>query len=167
MAHLKFGGNPMKRAILPVLGVLVLLALVLPASSQEANLSEGRALAIGMQLDYPWGGLVSVRYWFSPAFGAEEVVFVAGDLQGLGGSLTTRVLYRLADTAAVDFYVAAGVSAPFSPYGGEPVVFSAVGGIEFSFAFARNFAWNLEFGGALTATGAVDMSVGTGIHFYF
>jgi len=155
----------MKRRALPALWLLILVWLALPSLAQETNLSDGRTLGIGMEVEYPWGGLVGVRYWLSPAWALEEVAFASGDLQGLSGTLTTRLLCRVADTAGTDFYVAAGATARFSPYGGEPATLSVVGGVEF--AFSRAFAWNVEFGASVTTTGSVDMAIGTGIHYYF
>lgn len=145
----------------------LLLALALPAFAQEDNLSEGRTLGIGMQVNFPWGGLVSGRYWLSPNVGTEGILFIWGSVGDFNGSFTGRLLYRLSDTEAVDFYVAVGASLPFSPYGEIEAILSTVGGIEFSFPFARSLAWNLEFGAALSTTGDVVMAFGTGIHFYF
>jgi len=157
----------MKKAILPLLVILLVCAAVLSASSQEQNVSDGRTLGIGIQADFPWGGLVSARYWVSPSFGLEETAFVGGDASGLEGVLTTRALYRVADASTVDFYLAAGATLPFSPFGGDPLVFSLVGGIEFGLVAAPNLAWNLEFGITLTSAGSLSMCLGAGVHFYF
>ena len=157
----------MKKALLPLVAVLLVSAVALSACAQEPNVSAGRTLGIGIQADFPWGGLVSARYWVSPSFGLDETVFAAGDPSGLSGVLTTRALYRVADASTVDFYLAGGVSLPFSPVGGDPLVFSLVGGIEFGFVAAPNLAWNLEFGATLTTAGSLSMCLGTGVHFYF
>jgi hypothetical protein len=167
MEDLTLGGNRMKKVILPVLGILVLFSSVLPAFAQEENLSAGRTLGLGIQADFPWGGLVSARYWLVPQVGIEAVAFAWGNLQELSGTLTGRLLFRVADTPAVDFYLAAGGTFPFSPYGGDAMTISAMAGIEFSFPFAKSLAWNIEFGGALETTGDLAMAIGTGIHFYF
>ena len=151
--------------------ILVLCAVAtsfcLVGLAQEANLSEGRTLGTGMQVDFPWGGLVSGRYWFSPSVGVEGIVFIWGSTNELSGSLTPRILYKVSDTPAVDFYLATGVSFPFSPYREFVAIFSGVGGIEFSFPFAKSLAWNVEFGGAASTEGDIMMAFGTGIHFYF
>ncbi len=143
------------------------LAVAHPILAQEENLSEGRTLGIGMQVGIPIGGLVSARYWFSPNVGVEGIVFLWGNLGEFEGIATARFLYRLSDTPAVDFYTAVGASVPFSPYGENEAIFSGVGGIEFSFPFARNLSWNVEFGASLSTEGEVMMAIGTGIHFYF
>lgn len=148
-----------------------IMALVLvvphPILAQEDNLSEGRTLGIGMQVGIPIGGLISGRYWFSPNVGAEGIVFLWGDIGEFEGIATVRFLYRVSDTPAVDFYTAVGASIPFSPYGENEAIFSGVGGIEFSFPFARSLSWNVEFGVALSTVGEVMMAIGTGLHFYF
>jgi len=147
--------------------IVLLAAVVFPALAQEENLSEGRTLGIGMQVGIPIGGLVSTRYWFSPNVGAEGIVFLWGDIGEFEGIATVRFLYRVSDTPAVDFYTAVGASIPFSPYGENEAIFSGVGGIEFSFPFARSLSWNVEFGASLSTEGEVMMAIGTGIHFYF
>jgi len=157
----------MKRKIYLVSVMVLLLTLALTSFAQEENLSEGRTLGIGMQVGLPMGGLVSGRYWFTPNVGAEGIVFLWGNLGELEGSATARFLYRVSDTPAVDFYTAVGATFPFSPYGETEIVFSGVGGIEFSFPFARSLAWNVEFGAVLSTEGEITMAIGTGIHFYF
>ncbi len=136
-------------------------------SIDEANLSAERTLGVGMQLDFPFGGLLSGRYWFAPDFAGEAILFLWGYASEVEGTLTARALYRIADRPVVDFYSAAGVSMPVSPYGWEPVILSATGGIEFGFRFAPSLAWNIEFGVAYTTDGELSMVFGTGIHFYF
>lgn len=155
-----------QKGFFAVMGVLLLI-VVFPVLAQEENLSEGRSLGIGMQVDFPFGGLVSGRYWASPNVGVEGIVFLWGRLGELEGIVTARFLYRISDTAAVDFYTAAGASFPFSPYGEVETILSGVGGIEFSFPFARSLAWNVEFGVTFSTDGELAMAVGTGIHFYF
>jgi hypothetical protein len=122
---------------------------------------------VGIQVDFPWGGLISGRYWLSPSIGAEGVLFVWGDVNGYEGSTTARALFRVADAAVVDFYVATGVTIPFSTYGENRALFSAAGGIEFGFRFAKNLAWNIEFGISYSSQGEMQMVFGTGVHFYF
>ncbi len=133
--------------------------------SLEGNLSADRTVGIGLQADFPWGGLLSARYWATPLLGGEVVVFVLGDGFDLSGTVTGRFLYRAVDSDKVDFYLAAGASVPFSAYGGGATVFSGVGGIEVN--FSRRFAWNVEFGLAASTTGTVSTAFGTGLHFYF
>ena len=150
-----------------IAGIVVLLALSSMTLAQEENLSSDRSLGIGMQVSFPWGGLVSARYWLSPRFGTEGILFVWGTTVDFRGTLTGRLFYRLRDTSVTDFYIAAGVSYPFSRYGEDGAVLSAVGGIEFGFLRARNLAWNVEFGVAVSTLGEIGMAFGTGIHFYF
>ena len=133
----------------------------------QANLSEGRTVGIGIQIEAPWGGLVSARYWLMPEIAAEGVVFVNGSAGWFEGTATLRALFRVVDAPTVDFYVAAGASLPFPMYVGTEVTFTGVGGIEFGFRFAPNLAWNIEFGVACSTLGNVNMAIGTGIHFYF
>ena len=154
-------------AVLLLVITLVGPALAQPLPEQEENLSAGRALGIGMQIGLPLGGLVSGRYWFTPAVGAEGVILLWGDVGELEGTATTRFLYRVSDTATVDFYTAVGATFPFSPYGETEAVFSGVGGIEFSFPFAGSLSWNVEFGVGLSTRGEIMMAIGTGLHFYF
>ncbi|MCX6093763.1 MAG: hypothetical protein NTY63_02920 [Candidatus Bipolaricaulota bacterium] len=137
------------------------------ASALEVNLSDGRTLGIGIQAEFPWGGLISARYWLSPEIGAEGVVLVTGSLGWFEGTATLRALFRVVDASTVDFYVAAGATLPFPLYSGSEVVFAGVGGIEFNFRSAPNLAWNIEFGVACSTLGNVNMVVGTGVHFYF
>ncbi len=131
------------------------------------NLSEGRTLGIGIQTEYPWGGLISARYWLSPEIGAEGVALVYGSMGWFEGTATLRTLFRVVDAPTADFYVAAGATLPFPLYGGSEVVFAGVGGIEFNFRSAPNLAWNIEFGVACSTLGNVNMAIGTGVHFYF
>lgn len=157
----------MRRNIAGIVGFFILLALSSMALPQEENLSLDRSLGIGMQVGFPWGGLVSARYWLSPCFGTEGILFVGGMMDDLRGILTGRLFYRLRDTSVTDFYIAAGVSYPFSRYGEDGAILSVVGGIEFGFLRARNLAWDLEFGVAVSTLGEINMAFGTGIHFYF
>jgi len=136
-------------------------------AEETDNLSEGRSFGVGMQLDYPIGGLISGRYWFTPEVGAEGIVFFWGEPGIFDGIATARVLFRVSDTPAVDFYVATGASIPFAQRQENDAIFSGVGGIEFSFPFARNLAWNVEFGATVSTWGEVTMAIGSGIHFYF
>ena len=164
------------RRILAMIGWLILLSVLsaaqtsadpsVPASVDE-NLSELRGIGVGIQVDFPWGGLISTRGWVSPCFGVEGILFVWGDAHGLAGSATARVLYRLADAPIVDFYAAGGATVPFSPGRVETLLVSAAGGIEFGFRFARNLAWNIEFGISTSLAAEVMMVFGTGVHFYF
>ena len=110
---------------------------------------------------------MSTRYWFNPAAAIEGIIFVFGDSSNYSGIISGRVLYKLSDKPTVDFYVASGATFPFSSYGESQVLFSAAGGIEFNFAFAKNLAWNVEFGGTISSGGNLMMALGTGIHFYF
>ena len=137
--------------------------------SDAVNLSEGRELGVGIQLDFPFGGLISARYWFETSFGAEGILMVWGYEGDIEGILTGRMLYRIADAAVVDFYGVAGATIPFSAYGYGlgPIIVSAAGGIEFGFRSASNLAWNIEFGVSVSGEGDLQMVFGTGIHYYF
>jgi len=151
-------------AILATIGLLVWGLLVMASEEDD---SADRGLGIGIQVGTPIGGLISARYWFSPQVAAEGVFFVWGSTSELNGSITARILYRVSDTKSVDFYVAAGATVALSSFVTTPLTVSAVGGIEFSFPFAQNLAWNLEFGLQATTAGNLDMALGTGLHFYF
>jgi hypothetical protein len=162
--------------MLALVALLALLALPFASSAQEApaaasatepleNLSEGRAFGLGLQGEFPWGGLLSARYWATERWGVEGVFFVLADGGDVSGIATARALYRAVDAATVDFYVAAGPSFQLSLHGGEPIIGSLVGGIEIN--FSRGFAWNVEFGLAANTLGQVWTAFGTGIHFYF
>lgn len=137
------------------------------AGTAEGNLSDGRTLGLGIQVEFPWGGLISARYWLSPEIAGEGIVLVSGSSGWFEGSATLRALFRVVDAPTADFYVAAGASLPFPLYVGREVIFSGVGGIEFNFRAAPNLAWNIEFGVACSTLGNVAMAIGTGVHFYF
>ena len=137
------------------------------APAEEPNLSVDRTLGVGMQLDFPFGGLLSARYWFSPDWAGEAILFLWGDGGEVEGTITGRALVRIADRPVVDFYGAVGASVPITPYGWETVTLSAAGGIEFGFRSAPSLAWNIEFGIAYATDGELGMVFGTGIHFYF
>jgi hypothetical protein len=162
--------------IVATLAVVALLIVSASALAQEApaaaaateqleNLSVGRSFGLGLQGEFPWGGLLSARYWATERWGVEGVFFVLAEGGDFAGIVTARALYRAVDAAAVDFYVAAGPSFQLSRYGGEPIIGSFVGGIEIN--FSRGFAWNVEFGLAANTLGKVWTAFGTGIHFYF
>lgn len=157
----------MKKGTILVVSVLSLLIACVPLFAEGENLSVERTLGMGMEVGFPWGGLVSARYWFSPQIGAEGIIFAWGNPTDLIGTFTGRLLYKLSDTEAVDFYIATGATIPFSSYGETALILSGAGGIEFSFPFALNLAFNLEFGGAFSTAGMFTMAFGTGIHFYF
>jgi len=159
----------MRTATVAITIVLVIfsVSVVTLAQVQDENLSDNRGLGIGMQIGFPWGGLVSGRYWFNPTVAIEGIVFAWGESSDYFGVFSGRILYKISDTPTVDFYVAGGATFPFSAYRHDPVLFSAAGGIEFNFAFAKNLAWNVEFGATMSSTGDFTMALGTGIHFYF
>ena len=149
--------------------VCSLIGLAQEGTTQDdaVNLSIDRTLGVGMQLDFPFGGLLSGRYWFSPDLAGEVILFLWGDAGELEGTITGRALYRIADRPVVDFYGAVGASVPITWYGWETIFLSAAGGIEFGFRSAPNLAWNIEFGIAYATDGELGMVFGTGIHFYF
>ena len=159
----------MRRSVVALAVMLVVFSLASPAFAQEQdeNLSDNRGFGIGMQVGLPVGGLVSARYWFNPTVAVEGIVFAWGESNNYFGVFSGRILYKISDRPTVDFYIASGATFPFSAYGHDPVLFSAAGGIEFNFAFAKNLAWNVEFGGTMSSTGNLMMALGTGIHFYF
>lgn len=159
----------MRKPMVVLAIVLILFSLSATSLAQDTaeNLSDSRSFGIGMQVGLPVGGLVSARYWFNPSVAVEGIVFAWGDANDYFGVASGRVLYKLSDRPTVDFYVASGVTFPFSAYGHDPLLFSAAGGIEVNFAFAKNLAWNVEFGGTMSSTGDLTMALGTGIHFYF
>jgi hypothetical protein len=159
-----------------VLGVLIVLVAVCSlsiaaqedaVSAEDLNLSIERTLGVGMQLDFPFGGLLSARYWFSPDWAGEAILFLWGDGGDVEGTITGRALVRIADRPVVDFYGVVGASVPITSYGWETVYLSAAGGIEFGFRSAPSLAWNIEFGIAYATHGEMGMVFGTGIHFYF
>ncbi len=157
-----------------VLFLIVVLACSVLGVAQESsagdeglNLSTDRTLGVGMQLDFPFGGLLSGRYWFSSDLAGEAILFLWGDADDVEGTVSVRMLYRIADRPVVDFYGAVGASVPVSSYGWEAVCLSAAGGIEFGFRSAPSLSWNIEFGIAYTTDGELSMVFGTGIHFYF
>jgi hypothetical protein len=169
----------MSRCVFFVLTISLLLALPFTAQAQEGlpaagsasvapasdNLSAGRSFGLGIQAEFPWGGLISLRYWATDRLGLEGVFFVLSDAGETSGVATARALYRAVDAAAVDFYVAGGASVALSGAGSDPAMGTLVGGIEIN--FSRPFAWNVEFGLSATIYGRVWTTFGTGVHFYF
>jgi hypothetical protein len=150
--------------VLSLLGALLALSFASSAQEAPANLSEGRSFGIGIQAEYPWGGLISLRYWATDWLGFEGVFFVLSNDGETSGIVTARALYRAVDAAAVDFYLAGGASFQLSSYA-NPAIGTLVGGIEIN--FSQRFAWNVEFGLSATIYGEVWTTFGTGIHFYF
>jgi len=160
----------MHRALVVILILTTaILALGVGGFSQDVvdNLSEGRSLGVGIQIGFPWGGLISTRYWFDSSTAVEGIFFAWKERSDYTGVITGRVLYKISDRPTVDFYVVGGATLPFSSYGTQTAIFSAAGGIEFNLAFARNLALNVEFGGAMSSEGSFIMEIGSGIHFYF
>jgi hypothetical protein len=137
------------------------------APEEGLNLSADRTLGVGMQLDFPFGGLLSGRYWFTSELAGEAILFLWGDAGEVEGTITGRALVRIADRPVVDFYGAVGASVPITSYGWETITLSATGGIEFGFRSAPSLAWNIEFGIAYATDGELSMVFGTGVHFYF
>ncbi len=167
----------MNRRVFYVLAVVAVLALPFAVAAQDGlspavsateqldNLSAGRSFGIGIQAEYPWGGLISLRYWATDWLGFEGVFFVLSNDGETSGIVTARALYRAVDAAAVDFDLAGGASVGFSAVGSDPATGILVGGIEIN--FSQRFAWNVEFGLSATIYGEAWTTFGTGIHFYF
>jgi len=132
--------------------------------NQPVNLSAGRTFGLGIEAEYPWGGLISLRYWATDAIGFEGVFFVLSNDGETSGIVTARALYKAVDAAGVDFYIAGGASFQIST-SANPATGILVGGIEIN--FGRHFAWNVEFGLSATVYGEAWTTFGTGIHFYF
>jgi hypothetical protein len=156
-----------RRACLFLLVALCCLPLV--AAAQEGipapdNVSADRSFGLGIQAGYPWGGLISLRYWVMDELGFEGVFFVLSNDGETSGIVTARALYRAVDAATVDFYIAGGASFQLSAYA-NPAMGILVGGIEIN--FSERFAWNVEFGLSATLYGEMWTTFGTGIHFYF
>ena len=152
---------PVRYAFVCLLSLVVAIAV---SAQESVNVSEGRSWGIGMQVGVPYGGLISVRSWFSPTFGAEGIVFLSGSSYFMEGTLTARGLFRASDTDVVDFYIAAGATLPLEA---RTLTLSVLGGIEFGFRLAPALAWNIEFGASYALDGNFTMAVGTGLHYYF
>jgi hypothetical protein len=145
--------------------VALMLGIAMAAVAQEsANVSDGRTWGVGVQAGLPYGGLVSVRSWFSPTFGVDGIVFLSGSSYFMEGTLTARALYRVSDADVVDFYLAAGGTWPLQS---RTLTLSVLGGIEFGFRVAPALAWNIEFGASYALDGTLNMALGTGLHYYF
>ena len=117
----------------------------------------------GAQFVAPLGG-ISSRVWLNPRFGLEgDAVFWRTRWSGLGGTISSRVLYKLVDREIADFYLAGG--------GGYNIDSNRVsglgtGGISIKL-FSSNFHVNLEFGMQAGSDGYFGMSFGSGFHYYF
>jgi len=170
--RMKSGGETMRTKVCSILIAVLVCSLMVAAQEGSTgagveNLSADRTLGVGIQVDYPFGGLLSGRYWFSSDLAGEAILFLWSDGGDVEGTVTARALYRIADRPVADFYGAVGASIPVSSYGGETVYLSAAGGIEFGFRSAPSLAWNIEFGVAYSTDGELSMAFGTGVHFYF
>ncbi len=165
----------MNRRFVAAMAIVALVTLPFATLAQEApapgaalagdNLSAGRSFGLGIQGEYPWGGLISLRYWVTDEFGLEGVFFVLSNDGETSGIVTGRGIYRVVDAAAVDFYLVGGASLSISAAGTDPAIGMFVGGIEVN--FSERFAWNVEFGLSATIYGEVWTTFGSGIHFYF
>jgi hypothetical protein len=156
--------RPTGSAILIAACLVLLFGSVQIAAQEVVNVSDGRTWGVGMQVGMPYGGLISVRSWLSPAFGVEGILFFSGGAYDLEGTVTARGLFRVSDTDTTDFYVAVGGTLPLED---RTLAVSVLGGIEFGFRLAPLLAWNIEFGASYALDGNLNMAVGTGVHYYF
>jgi hypothetical protein len=156
--------RPSGSAILIAACLVLLFGSVQIAAQEVVNVSDGRTWGVGMQVGMPYGGLISVRSWLSPAFGVEGILFFSGGAYDLEGTVTARGLFRVSDTDTTDFYVAVGGTLPLED---RTLAVSVLGGIEFGFRLAPLLAWNIEFGASYALDGNLNMAVGTGVHYYF
>jgi hypothetical protein len=156
--------RPTGSAILIAACLVLLFGSVQIAAQEVVNVSDGRTWGVGMQVGMPYGGLISVRSWLSPAFGVEGILFFSGGAYDLEGTVTARGLFRVSDTDTTDFYVAVGGTLPLED---RTLAVSMLGGIEFGFRLAPLLAWNIEFGASYALDGNLNMAVGTGVHYYF
>lgn len=137
--------------------------------SFSGDLSDGRGLGTGFQVDYPVFYGLSLRYWLYKLdfFGIEVIGYLteSGDEWHSDEitELTVRGLLKFFDREVTDLYVAVGVT--YKSYWYEPIVHIA-GGLEWS--ISRNIAFNFEVGVAADFSGAnLVPFVGGGLHFYF
>jgi len=124
---------------------------------QIADKSNDRNVGIGLQVDLPVFGLVSLRAWWEDLLGVEIVALVFGPLV----TVTPRGLVKIADSNEADLYMAFGST--FYPAGG--VILHAAAGIEWS--PSTHIALNLELGFGYDPSLGPSTFIGGGIHYYF
>jgi len=133
------------------------------SASEEFQLVEYPQYGFGAQFVAPLGG-ISSRVWLNSRFGFEgDAVIWRSRYSGLGGTLSSRVLYKIVDRETTDFYLAGGGGYDI---GSGKISGMGTGGISIAL-FSSNFKVNLEFGMQGGSDGFFGMSFGSGFHYYF
>jgi hypothetical protein len=158
--------------------VVVMVSASAAAVFAQENLSTGRGVGFGLQ-----GPCVfSVRYWVSDVMALEANAFALTTeympgpdrpvTSSIYGCAAGKILFKLGDLNALDFYVAAWGELPFGEYspfrnGPEAPGATVVGGLEWS--ILPNFAVNFEFGemARFADKVKVDFAFSLGLHYYF
>ncbi|MEW5826203.1 MAG: hypothetical protein AB1778_05170 [Candidatus Bipolaricaulota bacterium] len=79
--------------------MLVVLSSAALGQQEGAHLTLDRSLGLGIQAEFPWGGLISLRYWTTQCLGVEAVAFVLSNDGETSAILTARGLYRAVDAS--------------------------------------------------------------------
>ncbi len=145
------------------------------AQDKPENLPSGHGIGFGLQGPC----LFSVRYWVSDQLGVEANGFVLTNpsarspegtpISQVFGCVAGKLLYKLGDGGALDFYLGAWAEVPFgnSPFSGNPYIpgVALLGGLEWS--LLPNFEINFEFGEQFRFSGLFDFAFSLGMHYYF
>ena len=119
----------------------------------------------GSQFVYPAGG-ISSRFWLTSRLGGEANAIVWSSTgSGVTGTLSLRLLSKLSDGEAVDFYLATGGAYNFGSRYSE-ISLVGTGGISFRL-ISDSFQVNLEFGMAGQGIERFGPTFGSGFHYYF
>jgi len=158
----------MKKVITVIVLVSVSLIFfgVFPGIGAEAGADDEKSdfpsYGFGAQFVAPLGG-ISSRVWISPKFGLEgDAVIWRSRWRGVGGMISSRVLYKVIDRDVADFYLAGGAGYDISS---EKISGMGTGGISIEL-FSSSFKVNLEFGMQVQSDGYFNMSFGSGFHYY-
>jgi len=129
--------------------------------SVGGDLSDGRALGTGFQVDFPLFYGASMRFWFYDLdmFGIEVIAFGSDLDYDAIVETTVRGLGKFYDSRVTDFYIAVGVTYKYSL-----LVPHVALGVEVS--ISSEIAVNFEVGVGATGGDTIPF-LGGGVHFYF
>ena len=131
------------------------------APSFSGDLSDGRGLGTGFQVDFPLFYGASMRFWFYDLdlFGVEVIAFGSEDYHEEFFEATVRGLGKFFDSRVTDFYVAVGLT-----YKYYMLIPHVALGMEIS--VSNETAFNLEAGVGVYGNSTIPF-LGGGMHFYF
>ena len=154
---------------IPLTLVLIAIGFSPVVNANDANGGEVEEVNLyprygfGAQFVAPLGG-ISSRVWLNSRFGLEgDAVIWRSRWSGLGGMVSSRVLYKVVDREIADFYLAGGAGYDI---GSETISGMGTGGISIE-VFSSSLKINLEFGMQAQSDGYFNMTFGSGFHYYF